>query len=91
MYTDGMVEAHNDDGEEFGTGRLSKAFVELRDRPADEIARELVKRVSEWSGGKEPEDDLTVVILKRHFGSAPAVDDRIGTSGAFTVPKNIAT
>jgi stage II sporulation SpoE-like protein len=89
LYTDGMVEAHNDDDEEFGTGRLAKAFVELRDRPADEIARELVKRVSEWSGGGEPEDDLTVVILKRHFGPAPPVDDRVGTSGAFNVPKTV--
>ena len=39
LYTDGMVEAHDEDGEEFGVGRLVKAFEELRDRPGDEIAR----------------------------------------------------
>ena len=71
LYTDGMVEAHDDDGEEFGVGRLTKAFLDLRDRPCDEIARELIKTVGEWAGGGEPEDDRTVVVLKRHTEAFP--------------------
>ena len=76
LYTDGMVEAHGKDGEEFGIGRLSRAFLEIRDLPCDEIARALIQRVSEYSGGGDPEDDMTVVVLKRHEGSAPAEDRR---------------
>ncbi len=73
-------------GEEFGPGRLTRAFLELRERPCDEIARELISKVNEWSGGGDPEDDRTVVVLKRHFGPAPA-DDRRPTSGTYPVPK----
>ena len=67
LYTDGMVEAHGLGGEEFGVGRLIKDFLDLRELPSDEIARALIKRVGEWSGGGEPEDDRTVVVLKRHL------------------------
>jgi sigma-B regulation protein RsbU (phosphoserine phosphatase) len=66
LYTDGMVEATDEEGQEFGIGRLTRAFLELRDLPADEIARALIQRVAEYSGGGEPEDDRTVVVLKRH-------------------------
>ncbi len=86
LYTDGMIEAHGANGEEFGPGRLTRAFLEIRERPCDEIARELIRKVNEWSGGGDPEDDRTVVVLKRHFGPAPAPDDRRPASGAFPVP-----
>ena len=42
--------------------------------------------MQEWSGGGEPEDDLTVVVLKRHFGSAPVAEER-RTTGSMPVPK----
>ena len=88
LYTDGMVEAHGKDGEEFGTGRLSRAFLEMRERPCDEIARELVRIVRQWAGGGEPEDDMTVVVMKRHLGPAPVVEER-RTTGSLVVPKTV--
>jgi Stage II sporulation protein E (SpoIIE) len=87
LYTDGMVEAHSREDEEFSSGRLTKAFLAMRDRPCDEIARELIARVGEWAGGGAPEDDRTVVIMKRHFGPAPASEDRRSTSGVQAIPK----
>ncbi len=96
MYTDGMVEAHGPNDEEFGVGRLTRAFLELRDLPCDELARALIRRVSEWAcsteelaaakPGDELEDDRTVVVLKRHSGPAPAADER-RTTGATVAPK----
>jgi len=87
LYTDGMVEAHGEDGEEYGVGRLVKSFEELREKPPDEIARALIQRVGDWSGGGEPEDDRTVVVLKRHQdGAATSDEGRTGSSGAFTKP-----
>ena len=88
LYTDGMVEAHGEGDEEFGVGRLVKAFEELREKPGDEIARALIQRVGEWSGGGEPEDDRTVVVLKRHTDGVPAAadDTKAGTSGTFPKP-----
>ncbi len=87
LYTDGMVEAHGEDGEEYGVGRLTKAFLEMRDRPCDEISRELIKRVADFAGGGEPEDDRTVVVLKRHFAAAPASEERRATGGSVPVTK----
>ena len=86
LYTDGMVEAHGEGGEEFGVGRLSRAFLEARDLPCDEIARELIRRVSEYAGGGDPEDDMTVVVLKRHEGSAPPEERR--TAGTATAARS---
>lgn len=80
LYTDGMVEAHDGKGTEFGVGRLTRAFLELRGKPCDEIARGLVRQVEEWTGGAEPEDDRTAVVVKRHVGPAPGGDTR-ATSG----------
>jgi sigma-B regulation protein RsbU (phosphoserine phosphatase) len=79
LYTDGMIEAHGPGDEEFGIERLAKAFLELRAKPGDEIARALVERVAEWTGSREPEDDRTVVIVKRHFGAAPGGETRATT------------
>ncbi len=72
LYTDGMLEAHGPNGEEFGVGRLIKAFLDLRNLPCDELARSLIKRVAEYAGGGEPEDDRTVVVLKRHESALPS-------------------
>ncbi|HEX4439614.1 MAG TPA: PP2C family protein-serine/threonine phosphatase [Thermoanaerobaculia bacterium] len=86
LYTDGMVEAHGEDDEEFGVGRLVKAFEDLREKPGDEISRALIERVGEWAGGGEPEDDRTVVVLKRHENGVVSDGGKTGSSGALTKP-----
>lgn len=65
LYTDGMFEAHDGQGREFGIPRLTEAFQAVRELPADEIARRLIDTVREYAGGGEPEDDQTVVVVKR--------------------------
>ncbi len=65
MYTDGMFEAHGEGGAEYGISRLTEAFLAIRDKPADEIARRLIDEVGVFAGGGEPEDDQTVVVIKR--------------------------
>ena len=64
LYTDGMIEASDGKGREFGIERLKKSFLGLRDRPAAEIARAMIDRIGEFTGGKPPEDDRTVVVVK---------------------------
>ncbi|MGH9366783.1 MAG: PP2C family protein-serine/threonine phosphatase [Thermoanaerobaculia bacterium] len=88
LYTDGMVEAHAADGEEFGVGRLIRAFLDLRELPCDDLARALIKMVAEYAGGGEPEDDRTVVVLKRHDGPATAPEER-RTTGSAALPEPV--
>ncbi|MEA2162963.1 MAG: phosphoserine phosphatase RsbU/P [Thermoanaerobaculia bacterium] len=62
MYTDGIVEAHNTDDEEFSLERLQLLVAENRARAAKEIGKEILARVTEWGPGEQ--DDRTVVIVK---------------------------
>jgi sigma-B regulation protein RsbU (phosphoserine phosphatase) len=64
LFTDGMLEATDSKGSEFGVERLKRAFVAIRERPADEIVRALIDKVGEHAGGPA-EDDRTVVLVKR--------------------------
>ena len=65
LYTDGMTEAVDPNGREYGIDRLKKAFLALKEKPADEIVRALVEKVGEYVRVRAPEDDRTVVVVKR--------------------------
>ena len=65
LYTDGMIEATDPKGREFGVERLKRAFLAIKEKPADDIVRALVERVGEYVRVRAPEDDRTVVVVKR--------------------------
>jgi sigma-B regulation protein RsbU (phosphoserine phosphatase) len=65
LYTDGMLEATDPKGREFGVERLKRAFLTLKDRPSDEIVRALIDKVGEHARHRAAEDDRTVVVVKR--------------------------
>src|SRR6476659_90877 len=71
LYTDGMTEAVDPKGREFGVERLKKAFLALKEKPADDIVRALTDKVGEYVR-RAPEDDRTVVVVKRLQPSVPA-------------------
>jgi sigma-B regulation protein RsbU (phosphoserine phosphatase) len=62
LYSDGIVEAHDEKEEEFGLERLQELVARLRERTAREIVKEVLQEVARW--GREGEDDRTVVIVK---------------------------
>jgi len=72
LYTDGMTEAVDPKGREFGVERLKKAFLALKEKGADEIVRALVEKVGEYVRVRAPEDDRTVVVVKRMIPAEPA-------------------
>lgn len=63
-FTDGVTEALNIEGEEFGEERL-KELLRGADRSAaaEEISSRLAGRMREWIGGAEQYDDLTFVVV----------------------------
>ena len=65
LYTDGMIEATDAKGREFGVERLKRAYLALKDRPSDEIVRALIDKVGEHAGLRASDDDRTVVVVKR--------------------------
>jgi sigma-B regulation protein RsbU (phosphoserine phosphatase) len=63
-YTDGLSEAFNVRGEEFGEARVREALVETALMPVDEMRDEIVRRVREWCAEAPHHDDLTFVVMK---------------------------
>jgi serine phosphatase RsbU (regulator of sigma subunit) len=64
FYTDGVIEAFNDRGEEFGEERLIDALRRYRGLPAQALASAVVDQVQTFSA-REQYDDITLIIAKR--------------------------
>ena len=64
IYSDGISEAQNHVGEEYGEERLARLALANRDKSADELRHLIFTEVDNWTGGEERGDDQTVVILK---------------------------
>jgi sigma-B regulation protein RsbU (phosphoserine phosphatase) len=65
-FTDGVPEARNVAGEEFGEERLKSVLQNAAGAAAPEVSSQLSKTVREWIGGAEQHDDLTFVIATIH-------------------------
>jgi len=65
LYTDGVTEALNIDGEEFGVERLEQALQASADRSAEDIVAAIQAAVDEFVGNEPPFDDFTLVVMKR--------------------------
>lgn len=64
LYTDGITEAFNRHGEEFGDDRLRQVVEASGDMEPKELADHLVKSVQQFADGAEQSDDITVLILQ---------------------------
>ncbi|MBD0371795.1 MAG: serine/threonine-protein phosphatase, partial [Pyrinomonadaceae bacterium] len=63
-YTDGVTEALNKAGEEFGEHRLQDSIARTAHLRADQIRELLVHEVEDWCDGTPQHDDLTFLIMK---------------------------
>jgi sigma-B regulation protein RsbU (phosphoserine phosphatase) len=68
VYSDGITEAQNAAGEEYGEQRLAALVTERRHETAENIRRDIFDDIDRWSGDAERGDDQTVVILKVQTG-----------------------
>ena len=65
FYTDGLTEAHNPQGEMFGTPRL-RSLLSDRFESKRDLSAALVKELRRFTGeGWEQEDDITLLTLQR--------------------------
>ncbi|HIE51412.1 MAG TPA: hypothetical protein EYP85_06600 [Armatimonadetes bacterium] len=63
LYTDGLVEATNEEGEEFGLERLAETVRRTRPATAQELADVIFETVEDFEVG-EKRDDLTVLVVR---------------------------
>jgi sigma-B regulation protein RsbU (phosphoserine phosphatase) len=62
LFTDGVTEASNPSGEEFGEVRLLGLLEDHRTLSADELQAKILAVVAEFSGGRR-QDDATLLVL----------------------------
>ncbi|MFZ0417230.1 MAG: SpoIIE family protein phosphatase [Candidatus Sulfotelmatobacter sp.] len=64
LYTDGVTEATNADGEEFGESRLLETLGSHSLLPVEPLLQAVVEAVQQFSSGSEQQDDITLVIAR---------------------------
>ncbi len=83
-YTDGVPEAENPLGEQFGEERLREALLAAAGLPPDQLQASLLEQVRSFCAGRPLADDLTIVVLKagekRGLVSASEVIEEFGVS-----------
>jgi sigma-B regulation protein RsbU (phosphoserine phosphatase) len=65
LFTDGLVEASNGNGEAFGRARLRSIISDRSDCSLGDLVRTLVVRSSAHAGGVNFADDITIVGVER--------------------------
>jgi len=66
LYTDGVVESRDSDGEEYGYDRLLEIIDEYRHDDAEGIHAAILRDLRRFLGAEDYDDDMTLVVLKWH-------------------------
>lgn len=71
FYTDGLTEAMNPQGVQFGEDAVSEIVKRRRALPASALQQTIITAVEEFRGACEQHDDLTMVVVKSGNVSSP--------------------
>lgn len=66
LYTDGIVEAENNQGELYGLERLENSLKRHADKEAQHLLEQLLADSQSFCHGKPFKDDVTLVVMKVH-------------------------
>ena len=64
MFTDGVTEARNSEGEEFGDERLIACLEQSRSESAQAMVKNALQAVHGFFGDTQPADDITVAVIR---------------------------
>jgi sigma-B regulation protein RsbU (phosphoserine phosphatase) len=73
LYSGGLTEARNADGEHFGARRLLDALGPTCRLPLGESLEALLENVERWRGDSPPHDDIAILAAEIVAAEAPAV------------------
>lgn len=63
LYSDGLIEAIDDDGEPFGFERFEQTILSAGHLGADDMKKALLNAVKKFTRNRPPEDDQTLVVV----------------------------
>ena len=75
LYSDGLIEAIDDEGEPFGFDRFERVLLDSGHLPAEEIKKTLLGSIRKFTRNRPPEDDQTLVVVS--FDRAAAREEEI--------------
>jgi serine phosphatase RsbU (regulator of sigma subunit) len=64
LLSDGLPELQNEMNEHYGYGRVKDAFEKAAEKEVEEIINYFKNESSKWTKGKDPDDDVTFVVIK---------------------------
>ena len=64
LYTDGINEAENMDGKQFGMDHLARIVSESSARSPIDLIKAIIEEVTQFSEGQEQKDDITLLIMQ---------------------------
>ncbi|HUG20060.1 MAG TPA: SpoIIE family protein phosphatase [Planctomycetaceae bacterium] len=71
LYSDGVPEAMNPAGDQFGDAQLLDAIVQGRSVPLQENVASLVGEITRWHGTGRPHDDLSILAVEVSVAAGP--------------------
>ena len=88
LYSDGLIEAIDDDGEPFGFDRFEKTILDSGHLTADEIKKSLLNAVKKFTHNRPPEDDQTLVVVSFDEAVAEILPRRAVAGAGYTESVN---
>ncbi|MFM8332823.1 MAG: PP2C family protein-serine/threonine phosphatase [Candidatus Methylumidiphilus sp.] len=64
LYSDGITECANAEGEEFGLERLQALFLAAREEELGSVGKLVMSRLESWKGDTQFEDDISMLALE---------------------------
>jgi len=64
LYTDGVTDALDAQGQDFGMERLQRVLLEHQDTPASDMVTALEEAITDFAGSAAPFDDMAIMVLK---------------------------
>ena len=88
MYTDGITDAANTFGEQFGVPRLREILCNVQAAPAEEVCERVLTAVSTFTSGQPQFDDMTLVVLRARppVAASPEAAPTVASAGEANGP-----
>ena len=64
LYTDGIPDARNNEGEFFGSKRLRDVLLQASGQPTEKVTDKVVQSVNDFMKGAQQFDDITYLLFK---------------------------
>lgn len=89
LYSDGLIEAIDDDGNPFGFDRFEQVIATNGHLSADDMKKALLNAVRKFTRNRPPEDDQTLVVVAFEELAADTLPERVMSLQTVEAPETV--